>query len=93
MTVKYGAGRRLQGLRGVKNVCVGRIFLSYVACFVAAQHELNPLQPRTPPPKSMGFLCSFPPSGLTGDLCVPCHFPFSLLFFFFLWPLDLFRIL
>ena len=31
------------------------IFLSYVACFVAAQHELNPLPPRTPPSKSMGF--------------------------------------
>ena len=56
---------------------LGGIFLSYVACFVVVQHELNPLQPRTPPPKSMRFfmffstfwvnkgsLCSLPPSFL-----------------------------
>ena len=64
---------------------LGGIFLSYVACFMAAQLEWNPLQPRTPPPKSMRFFMFLSTFWINrGSLCsLPSSFLHALFFFFF----------
>ena len=90
---KYELGRRLQGLSGVGIVFVSETIIELctpflVASLVVRKLAWNPLQPRTPPPKSMGlfvFLFAF-----NVDLYVP--FPpsvgpyflaFASTFFFF----------
>ena len=100
MIVKHGACQSLQGLSGVRNVGAMRDILELRALFcgcvnsngILCSQEHLLLNQR-------GSLCSFTPSELTGDLYVPCHLRrtfipklcFNLFYFFFLWPLDLFR--
>ena len=99
MIVKHGAGRSLQGLSGVENVCVGRdipelraLFCGYVNSNGILRNQEHPLL------NQRGSLCSFPPSESTGDLYVPCHLRrtfspnlcFNLFFLSFSFHLSLF---
>ena len=61
MIIKHEPGRSLQGLSGVRIVCIGRDIPELTAS-VGGLKTRMPLQPRTPLPKSMRlfvFLATF----------------------------------
>ena len=74
MIVKRGAGRRLQSLSGVGNVCVWRDIPELCALYCGCVNSNGILRNQGHPLlNQLGSLCSFPSSKSTGDLYVPCH--------------------
>ena len=88
MFFRHRAGRSLQGLSGVGNVCVWRDIpeIRALLCGFVNSNGILCNQEHPTPSINGVFLCSFPPFEITEDLCVPFHLLLSVLFFFFgLW--------